>query len=50
MYYEYILVYVNDIMLILENCAPIMEKIGKLYWLKEDSVGLPLPTYNLQGI
>ena len=40
-YYEYILVYVDDILVISHDTKPIMERIGELYRLKEGSVGPP---------
>ena len=40
-YYEYILVYVDDILAISCDTAPIMDEFSKLYRLKPDSVGPP---------
>ena len=40
-YYEYILVYVDDILAISSDTAPIMEEFSKLYRLKPESVGPP---------
>ena len=39
--YEYILVYVDDILAISHDTAPIMDDFSKLYRLKPDSVGPP---------
>ena len=39
-YYEYILVYVEDLLVLSYSCEPIMNNIGKLYRLKEGSVGI----------
>ena len=40
-YYEYLLVYVDDILCLSEHTKPIMDEIGALYRLKENSVGPP---------
>ena len=40
-YYEYILVYVDDILCISHNTKPPMAALGELYRLKEESVGIP---------
>ena len=38
-HYEYILVYVDDLLVLSYSCGPIMDRIGKLYRLKDGSVG-----------
>ncbi len=40
-YYEYLLVYVDDILCISHNTKPVMDKFAKIYRLKADSVGPP---------
>ena len=40
-YYEYLLVYVDDILCLSEHTKPVMDEIGVLYHLKENSVGPP---------
>ena len=40
-HYEYILVYVDDLLILSYSCEPIMDRIGKLYRLKDGSVGSP---------
>ena len=40
-YYEYILVHVDDLLILFYSCEPIMDRIGKLYRLKDGSVGSP---------
>jgi len=40
-HYEYILVYVDDLLVLSYLCEPIMDQIGKLYRLKDGSVGSP---------
>ena len=41
-YYEYILVYVDDLLVLCYSSEPIMDCIEKLYRLKEGSVGSPI--------
>lgn len=40
-YYEYMLVYVDDILCVSHATAPIMKDLDRLYRLKEGSVGPP---------
>jgi hypothetical protein len=40
-HYEYILVYVDDLLVLSYSCEPIMDRIGKIYRLKDGSVGSP---------
>jgi len=40
-YYQYIFVYVDDILVLAENPKDIMEVLAKTYHLKEGSVGKP---------
>ena len=40
-YYEYMLVYVDDILCISHATAPIMKDLATRYWLKEGSIGPP---------
>ena len=41
-YYEYLLVYVDDILAISHDPKPLIEEIGKTYELKKGSVGPPM--------
>ena len=42
MYYEYVLLYTDDCLVILENAKKILRnEIGKSFWLKEKSIGDP---------
>jgi len=38
-HYEYILCYVDDLLVLSYSCEPIMDRIGKLYRLKDGSIG-----------
>jgi hypothetical protein len=40
-HYEYILVYVDDLLILSYSCEPLMDHIGKHYKLKDGSVGNP---------
>ena len=40
-HYEYILVYVDDLLVLSYSCETIMDRIEKLYRLKDGSVGSP---------
>jgi hypothetical protein len=40
-YYEFMLIYVDDIMVLLHDTKPTMDAIASLYRLKEDSIGQP---------
>ena len=40
-YYEYLLVYVDDILAISHNPKPLIDEVGKAYELKKGSVGPP---------
>jgi len=40
-YYEYVLVYVDDILVISHHTKTTMTTLGTLYHLKEGSVGVP---------
>jgi len=40
-YYEYVLVYVDDILVLSHKPKQTMDALGKLYRLKEDSIGVP---------
>ena len=40
-YYEYLLVYVDDVLAISHDPKPLIEEIGKTYELKKGSVGPP---------
>ena len=41
-YYEYLLVYVDDVLAISHDLKPLIEEIGKRYELKKGSVGPPM--------
>jgi hypothetical protein len=43
-YYEYILVYVDDILSISKNPREVLEKLRMIYWLKNDEIN-PLKLY-----
>ena len=40
-YYEYLLVYVDDVLAISHDPKPLIDEIGKMYELKKGSVGPP---------
>ena len=40
-YYEYLLVYVDDVLAISHDPKPLIEEVGKMYELKKGSVGPP---------
>ena len=40
-YYEYLLVYVDDVLAISHDLKPLIDEVGKAYELKKGSVGPP---------